>query len=375
MMPRVALLTTNLARGGAETQVFHLAMALRRRGWETAVISLLPAAAFETELTQAGVAVTSLGMRPGVPDPRALVRLAAILNRWRPQVLHSHMFHGNVLARMARLLCPVPVLISTIHSIAESGRRSRRIRLRDLVYGATDPLADAVAAVCRAAGDAHAARGAVRRRKLRVIPNGVDRAAFHPDPERRARLRREFGVGSAFVWLAAGRLMWKKDYPTLLQALSLQRDAVLLIAGEGPQEAELRALARNLGVDARFLGPRTDMPALMNAADGLALSSVVEGLPMVLLEAAASGLPVVATDAGGSREAILEGETGFVVPPSAPELLAAAMSRLAALPAGERERMSRSACAHAAAHFDLHVVAAQWERTYRELLEHTQSWM
>lgn len=367
-MPRVALLTTNLARGGAESQVAALAGGLRRHGWEAAVISLLPPAAFEDELRGAGVAVFSLGMHPGSPGPRGLARLLVILNRWRPQVLHSHMFHANLLARAARLICPVPVVISTLHSAAETGRSSRRLRVRDGAYRMTDWLADAVVAVSRAAVERHVSGGAVPRRKLRVIPNGVDTTVFHPDPDRRARLRRELGVGPEFVWLAAGRLMWKKDYPTLLRAFSGGRQAVLLIAGEGPQEAELRACARSLGVEARFLGHRDDIPALMNAADAFVLSSAVEGLPVVLLEAAASGLPAVASDAGGVREIITDGETGFVVPPGDPAALAAATARLAALPAETRERMSRTARAQAVARFDRDAVAAQWDATYRALL-------
>jgi glycosyltransferase involved in cell wall biosynthesis len=332
-------------------------------------ISLLPPVAFEAELARAGIPVAALGMRPGVPDPRALARLVAILNRWRPQLLHCHMFHANLLGRVARLLCPVPVVVSTVHSIAESGRASRRIRLRDAAYRLTGPLADCVVAVCRAAAEAHVARGAIGGGTLRVIPNGVDTAVFRPDAGRRARLRAELGVEPAFVWLAAGRLLWKKDYATLLHALARQNGAVLLIAGEGPQAAELRALAGTLAVDARFLGRRADLPDLMNAADGLVLSSVIEGLPTVLLEAAASGLPAVATDAGGASEAIVEGETGFVVPVSDPAALAAGMARLAALSASERERMCRAARAHAVARFDLRVIAGQWESTYRELLE------
>ena len=375
MTPPVVLLTTNLATGGAEAQVFHLAGELHRRGWDVRVISLLPPTAFAAELREAGVEVASLGMRPGVPDPRALARLAGILNRWRPWLLHSHMFHANLLARAVRLVCPVPALVCTIHSMAESGRASRRIRLRDLAYRVTDPLADCAVAVSHAAAERHAGGGAVPREKLRVIPNGVDTTLFRPDPERRARLRRELGVAGEFVWLAAGRLMWKKDYPTLLRALAGQRGAVLLIAGEGPQEAELRDLARGLAVDARFLRRRADIPALMNAADGLVLSSVVEGLPMVLLEAAASGLPAVATDAGGTREAVAEGETGFIVPCANPAALAAAMSRMAAFSPAERQRISAAARARAAAQFDLRAVATEWERTYRELLEDVAPWM
>jgi glycosyltransferase involved in cell wall biosynthesis len=363
MKPRVVLLTTGLEPGGAETQVAQLACGLPRLGWAPAVVSLLPPRAFERELAEAGVPVFSLGMRRGAADPRGLARLALILRRLRPWVLHSHMFHANVMARVARLFCPAPVLISTLHSAAESGA-SGGVRVRDSAYRVTDCLSDAVVAVSEAAAERHAAAGAVRRGKLRVIRNGVDLARFRPDPERRARARAELGVGDAFVWLAAGRLIWKKDFATLLEAFAHVGSGVLLIAGDGPQEADLKAM----GSGARFLGRREDMPALMNAADAFVLSSVVEGLPLVLLEAAASGLPAAATDAGGVREAVADGETGFVTPAGDAAALAAAMSRLAALPEAARERMGQAARAAAGTRFDCNRIAAEWERLYRELL-------
>ncbi len=366
MTPRAALLVTSLARGGAETQVFHLAVELRHRGWEIGVVSLLPPTAFTAELEKTGVAVFSLGMRPGVADPRGLARLIAILNRFRPAVLHSHLFHANLMARAARLFCPVPVVISTLHSIAESGQTARGTRLRDWTYRLSAPLADAVVSVSEAVAQRHGRR--------RVIPNGVDLSVCRPDPERRAGTRAALGLGDAFVWLAVGRLMWKKDYPTMLRAFARQKGAILLIAGEGPEESALRALARELAIETRFLGARDDVPALMNAADAVVLSSLVEGLPMVLLEAAASGVPVVTTAAGGAPEAVAQGETGFVVPPGDVDALAGAMSRLATLPAREREAMSRASRARAETLFDLRVVAARWDELYRELLEHSSLW-
>ena len=339
-MPRVLLLATSPEGGGAEAQVAVLAEELQRRGWDVERQSL------------AGL---------GLPGLRGLVRLIALLRRFRPQVLHCHLFHANVLGRALRLLCPAPVVISTLHSLAETGRESRDIRLRDWAYRLTDPLADAVAAVCTAAVDRHAAAGAVRHTKVRVIPNGVDLGRFRPQREQRAT--------GEFVWLAAGRLMWKKDYPTLLRAFARQRGATLLIAGEGPDEPALRTLAQELGAKARLLGRSEDMAALYNAADAFVLSSVVEGLPMTLIEAAACGLPAVATDVGGVREIVRDGETGFVVPPGDVEALAGAMARLAALPHEIRARMSESARAHAEARFDIGAVVSEWERTYRELLQ------
>ena len=271
-MPGIVMLTTNLAQGGAEAQVFRLSLDLKRRGWDVAVVSLLPpgglafewtvgrrkrlphngdcgtrlepvsgpfpqpARSYAGALEEAGVPVFSLDMRPGTPDPRGFLRLAALLKRLRPLVLHSHMFHANLLARLARMVCPVPVVISTLHSAAESARGGSSTRTRDWLYRLTDPMATAVVAVSRAAAERHASCGAVRREKLRAIPNGVDTAVFRPDPERRARVRRELGLASEFVWLAAGRLMWKKDYPTLLRAFAARPASTLLIAGQGPLE-------------------------------------------------------------------------------------------------------------------------------------------
>jgi glycosyltransferase involved in cell wall biosynthesis len=159
--------------------------------------------------------------------------------------------------------------------------------------------------------------------------------------------------------------MWKKDYPTMLRAMARQSAAVLLIAGDGPQRAELESLAHDLGANVRFLGPRSDIPELMNASDGLVLSSVVEGLPVVLLEAAASGLPCVATDAGGVREAI--SDSSYVVPPHDPDALAESMARLSSLPSDSRARMSQLAHAHAVSHFDQRVITTHWEQLYRLL--------
>ena len=88
----------------------------------------------------------------------------------------------------------------------------------------------------------------------------------------------------------------------------------LVIAGKGPDEEALGAQAESLGVRVRFLGLREDIPDLMNACDGFVMSSVVEGLPMVLIEAAMAGLPAVTTNAGGTRDVVRDGETGFVVP-------------------------------------------------------------
>ena len=365
---RVVLLTTNLARGGAETQVAGLAQGLQRRGWDVSVISMLEPTAFQNELAAAGVAVFSLSMQPGVASPLGFMRLLALLRHLRPQVLHSHMFHANLLARLARLFYPAPVVISTLHSIAESGRASGKIKWRDRLYRSTDSLADVTVAVCNAVADRHSGAGAVSKKRLRVIPNGVDTRVFRPDADRRERMRRELGLGTEFAWLAVGRLMWKKGYETMLRAFAEEGRGLLLIAGSGPQERELEELAGELGVHARFLGPRDDVAELMAASDGFVQSSMVEGLPLALLEAAASGLPSVVSDAGGVSEVVLDGRTGLVVPLGNPQALGAAVSRLVDMPEAQRRKLGEAAREHVVTNFDLEVLVTRWEGLYRELL-------
>lgn len=347
---RVALLITGLDRGGAELHTVQFAKLLRARGWQVAVFALRMGPLAE-ELTEAGI-------------PAARFHPLSLL-RFRPHLLHAHLYHANLAARIARLFLPVPAVISTVHSLAESSRRSGAVRMRDLAYGLTDALADITVFVSTAAAGRHVAAHAVSAERARVIPNGVDTERFRPDAEWRAATRAALGLGAEFVWLAAGRLMWKKNYPLLLRAVERQLDAVLLIAGSGPDEASLRADAPP---NVRFLGARGDLPALMNAADAFALSSSVEGLPMVLLEAAACGLPCVATAVGGVPEAVLAERTGYLVASGDADALAAAMTRLAAASAEERAAMGREARAYALARFDLRAVVDQWERLYRAAL-------
>jgi glycosyltransferase involved in cell wall biosynthesis len=279
------------------------------------------------------------------------------------------MFHANLLGRAARLICPLPVVISTAHSIVESSRRSEDARGRERLYRLTDPLANATVAVCQAGGRRYAEARVAPQRKLRVIPNGVETSRLRPDAEAREETRHALGISREFVWLAAGRLMWKKDYPNMLRAFAAQGQGLLLIAGEGPDEPELRVLAGQLHANVRFLGLRADVPKLMNASNGFLLSSTVEGLPVSLLEAAASALPCVATDVGGVGEIVLDDRTGYLVPSGDPEAFAAAMFRLAAMTPHARREMGQAAREHAVARFDMEAVAAQWEGLYEELLK------
>jgi glycosyltransferase involved in cell wall biosynthesis len=277
------------------------------------------------------------------------------------------MVHANLLARLARPLAWSPVLVSTAHNLIEGGRA------RDLAYRITDPLTTLTTNVAQAAVDRFVRVGAVPARRIRRMPNGLDVDAFVVDPVSRARTRELLGVGDEFLWLTVGRLDEQKDYGVLLEAVAgLPRPGrTVLIVGEGPLRSALEAEATRRGLmdgTVRFLGARTDVPDLMAAADAFVLSSAWEGLPMVLLEAAASSLPAVVTDVGGNAEVVIHEQAGLVVPSRDPEVLAAAMRRLEAMPVAEREAWGHAARAHVQEHFHIDRVVDGWEALYRELL-------
>lgn len=366
------LLTTGLDPDGAENQLVQMALRLKARGWAVKVVSMLPPTASSAtlvELLQGGqVPLETLNMQRGSADLGALWRLAGLLRREKPQVLHAHMVHANLLARLVRLLAPVPVVVTTAHNIDEGSR------LRERAYRLTDGLANITTQVSQAGLERYIALGITPAHKMRFIPNGVDTHRYQPDARVRQQKRDELGLGSEFLWLAAGRLTEAKDFPNLLHAFvkvhQAQPMARLMIAGQGELKEELHKLAAELGLGStvRWLGRRSDLGDLMRAADAYVMSSAWEGMPLVLLEATAIGLPVVATNVGGNREVVQDGQTGFLVPAKDSSALAQAMLKFMALPLPARAAMGQAGRAFILQHYDLERVMDQWEALYAELL-------
>lgn len=372
---RVLLLSKSLSMsGGAEVQTLSLAVGLKRRHWQVRVVSMLPPVGAIIPLREAGIPLRSLRMRTGMSNLGAVRQLARQIREFQPDVLHSHMTHANLLARVTRLVCPIPVLICTLHGMQMYGVKRDLAWIKEAAHHVTDPLAEATTAVCKAAGERYVSVRAISRARMRVVPNGVDTGQFCPDLAKRSAIRRALNVAHRFVWLAVGRIEEVKDYATMLRAFALvsqdSTDSVLLISGNGSRQDELGRLAAELHISSRvnFLGLRKDVGDLMKAADAYLMSSMFEGLPMVLLEAAASGLPLVATRVGGNPEIVLEGTTGFLAPPSNPGLLAEAMRRLMALPHDERTKMGAAARDFCIRNYQLESVVDQWEDLYSEFL-------
>lgn len=366
-MSHAALMIPTIDRiGGAERHVLMMASGLRRRGWNVTVVALSgPGGEAAAGLQRNSIGYLSLEMRKGLFDPRGWLRLLAWLRRCKPDIVHAHLPHAAWMARLSRLLVPIPAVLDTIHSAGTGGWP------RKLVYRLTSSLPDRVIAVSNAAAESHRSARMVDRRRLTVMPNGVDIEDWRADAANRETLRRDHGFGSEFVWLAAGRLEPVKDYPTMLRAFARAHgSARLVIAGAGAEQQELELLAERIGVAqrVRFAGFVPDVRPLMQAADGFILTSRWEGLPVAILEAAACELPQIATRVSGTCEAIEDGVTGLLAAPGNYAELAEAMNRLMAMPTEERKAMGVCARERVIERFSFEAALDRLEALYRELL-------
>ncbi len=274
-------------------------------------------------------------------SPLALWRgyraLLALFRAEKPDLVHAHMPISGFLARLAARVAGVPVIAYTCHGFLfnQPGsplRRAAALAMEWLGGRLTD-----VHMTVSAEEAADARRLWIARTSV-AIGNGRDPALYHPDAGARARIRAEFGVpDDRVVVIVVSRLVRHKGHPELLAALR-DLDAELWVVGErlaSDHGADLEPFFANAGLGPRLrrLGYREDIAALLAAADIFSLPSHFEGLPMSVIEAMLCGLPVVATAIRGPREQIIDGETGFLVPPMRVPELAAALGKLVADPA------------------------------------------
>lgn len=373
---RIVYVLTSLGMGGAERLVVALASRMAERGHTVQLLVLRPPVA---EQWPTALPVVHLGMRrTPLSVIRGLAQARRFLRAFRPDLLHSHSFHPNIVARLLKVLVPSAAVLSTVHNVYEGGWQ------RMLGYRLTDGLSRRTTAVSQAAADRFVRLKAVPRRKCAVLTNGIDTEEFAPDAERRARVRAEMGASQTgsrgeFIWLTAGRIVPAKDIPNLLRAFAVVRaaqpEAQLWIAGEwaGTKVKRGDGFVSGFAVGSgsldgvRILGLRRDLPALLDAADGFVLASAWEGMPLALGEAMAMEKPVAATDVGGVRE--LVGDAGTIVPAKDSRALAEAMLRIMQTPAGERCTLGRAARARIQNQFSMDTRADDWEALYTAMLQ------
>jgi glycosyltransferase involved in cell wall biosynthesis len=319
---------------GGQNQILLLMRRQRARGDEPHLA--VPGGAVLAERAAGeGFPVHPVPMR-GTWDLGSVFALAKVTRALRPEIVHWHAARAHAIGAFAALLDPAPARVLS-RRVQVPVRRSPGSRL---LYAL--PI-DRIAAISNAVRAA-LVRSGVNAAKIDVVPSGVD-PARGGSPLLRAELRARLGIADQdVVGINVSALSSGKAHETLLRATGIAaRRAPRLriwIAGSGPLEASLRAEQRVLGLEetVRFLGFRTDVDALLDAADFFCLPTLHEGLGSSILEAMAAGLPVVATRVGGIPEIVEDGRSGILVPPSNPEMLAESMVEMAARP-DLREKM------------------------------------
>jgi glycosyltransferase involved in cell wall biosynthesis len=296
-----------------------------------------------------------------------LMRLCGALRRERADLLIAHLYGSAIYGALAGMLTNTPV-IAILHGQTDVGSGERFASLKS---AAVRHGADRAVFVSSQLRDDLRVRLRLPAGRCRVIENGVDMTAFRP--ERDDSLRRELGLEPADILVGTvGNVRKPKDYHSLLRAAHQVRTASSRIhfahVGEGSgelyesllAEREALGLTRNF----HFVGLRNDIAKLLNNFDVFALSSTTEGFSIACVEAMACGVPVIATRSGGPETIVEDGISGLLVPPAAPEAMAAAILRVAADPA-LRARLARDGRMRADAQFS----HARMISRYRELID------
>ena len=370
---------TSLDVGGAETMLTRLVVGDTAGPVSHRVISLKPGGALRAHMEDAGIPVRDLtiGRKRGALG--GLARLAGIIRSTKPAVVHSWLYHADLLATLALALSGRRRATRLVWGIRCSNMDMRRyarstrsiLKLLPLLSSRTDLV------LCNSdAGRAAHERLGYRPPRWQVVPNGLDLERFRPRRDERVAVRAELGLSEDdFVVGMCARVDPMKDHDTFVKAAAIfaeiAPEARFVLIGAGsdePGSALDRAIAAS-GIGGRFvrLGRRRDVGRLHAALDIAALSSAFgEGFPNVLAEAMACGVPCVATDVGDSASIV--GDTGFIVSHADAQALAAAWDTLRREGPDGRARRGAAARERVASQFTLATMIEAYRTLYSELV-------
>jgi glycosyltransferase involved in cell wall biosynthesis len=333
-LPRVLFVSHRLDIGGTEMHLTRVLPELRRQGLDVAVFVIARGGQIEAQLVGKGVTVsgpTDSGRRV-FQSLRAGLSLRRELRRWRPDIIHFFLPEPYLVGSLASAGMRNMVRIMSRRSLAVYqqnhfilARVERWLhRFTNVLLGNSSAVVEELVAEC---GD---------RSKVDLIHNGIE-VPPAATPDQRRTLRHEFGIpADAFVLVVNANFIGYKGHADLFDALGLIKDRfanpwrLLLIGRDFGMGATLRRKAVNLGFadNIVWLEDRMDAQTALAAADIAVVPSHQEGFSNSLIEAMACALPIIATRVGGNIDAIVDGESGLLVPARDPTALMAAISRL-----------------------------------------------
>lgn len=371
---------TGLKRGGAEMGKTRLLANIDREEFSSDVISLGSDQPLGATLVEMGIPVYALNINPCAPTPADLFRLAQLMKRLRPDIIHSHMYHANLATGIVRRARAGVPLIWSIHStsLPDSSEKLRTILVNRLCIHLSHRWPNCIQFCSEASKQAHCDAGYPESIST-VVPNGFDTAQFAPDPMARESVRRELGLTAETLLVGLfARFHPIKDHQTFLAAAarvkSTNQHAHFVLCGDSVdlENAALRKLIDEyqLGSYVHVLGPRRDIPRLTAALDVASLSSLSESFPQVVGEAMSSCVVPVTTDVGDVKSIVQD--AGFVVPTRDPDALARAISTVLDMPEQTRRDLGARARQRIQENFSLAKMVAAQSDIYRALAKKLQ---
>lgn len=376
---RILIVAEALGYGGTESHLVTVLPRLAEAGLDISVFCLAARGPRAAELEQAGIRVLTGSRVASRREKRLLYPLQAGLDcsalyafarQWRPHVAHFFLPGPYLLGAPVAIAAQIPIKVMSRRSLAHYQRNWMGARhVEQLLHARMT----AVVGNCRAILRELKAEG-VPEAKLRLIYNGIEPSgAMRGKGEARAALGLD---ANALIGIVVANLIPYKGHRDLIEALALAAPRlspswqILCVGADNDLRPELEAFAaaKGLAGHVRFLGQRFDVDRLLAAADfGVLPSRANEGFSNAILESMRESLPMIVTDVGGNAEAVVDGETGFVVPPADPPALCAALLRLAQDPA-LRRKLGEAGRERLAANFTLDECVANYRALYDELL-------
>ncbi|HAJ34039.1 MAG TPA: hypothetical protein DCK79_11950 [Candidatus Atribacteria bacterium] len=325
------------SQGGAAEHIFCIAKGIDRSKFDLTVVMPEDNGNVNfTDLRRLKIRVVSFNVFSRF-SLKEFLNLRDFISRGNFDIVHFHGTRAALFGRLAAILIwQRPKILYTIHGFHVVHYRNLLKKLFLLLLERILNLfTDVIVCVSHSDRESVIKMGLARNDNVKIIWNGIDIERFRNISLDKNVKKNELRIPpNAFLLTMIGRLHPQKDYFTLISAFKLlQRELsnfYLLIVGDGPMREELKSYAKNLGLNDKivFVGTRRDIPEILSITDIFILSTLWEGLPIVLLEAMAADKPVIASDVCGNREIVVDGETGILVSPRDPEMLAQAVTRL-----------------------------------------------
>jgi glycosyltransferase involved in cell wall biosynthesis len=374
-MIKVMHIITTLGPAGAENMLCRIVSGMDRTRFENEIVSLTGILDLAERMHSIGVRVRTLGMKSGVPNPLLVMRLTRWIRESKPDVIHTWMYHANLIGTLAaRLAGDVPVVWGIHHNAFDPRVDKRRTMLVNRACAfLSRRFADRIVFCSEASLRTHK-KLSYASEKLEVIPNGFDLEEVKPDPTAHASLREELGIpADAIVIGIAARFHPHKDHRNFIQAaarLYQQMPEVhFLLFGMDItwENVQLAGWIDSVGIRERchLLGPRQDISRLFSGMDIATTASRSEAFPIVVGEAMACETPCVVTDVGDS--ALIVENTGKVVAPEDPRALADAWRSLINAGPGVRRRLGMAARHRVQRHFALPAIVESYQTIYDQL--------